>query len=244
MPETDWLIPAAIVLGGYVVMGITGFGSALVLVPLLAPRWPLPEVVALAILLDLPTCVVHGVINRREVRWAELARLVPGMAVGTLAGLWLLGALDRTWPLFLLGVWVVFVGVRALLPLASPAPARPGWSHVAGLLVGLIEVMFATAGPIVVAWFQRRMSEAAGLRASVPVVMLLAGSIAIAVLWSSGQVNPSTVLPRWLAALPVAVAGVVIGNRLAARISPVLMKRLLAALLAISGLSLMRHALG
>lgn len=244
MPVADWLFPAAVVLTGYLVMGITGFGSSLVLVPLLASRWPLPEVVALAILLNLPTCVVHGVINRREVRWGELARLLPGVAAGTLAGLWLLGTLDKTWPLFLLGAWVVFVGARTLLPLASPAPARPGWSHVAGVLAGLIEVMFATAGPIVVAWFQRRMSEAAGLRATVPVVMVLAGSIAIAMLWGSGQVNPSTVVPRWLAALPVAVAGVVIGNRLAAHIPPVLMKRLLAALLALSGLLLMRHALG
>ena len=243
MPETDWLIPAAIVLGGYVVMGITGFGSALVLVPLLASRWPLPEVVALAILLDLPTCVVHGVLNRHQVRWRELARLVPGMAAGTLAGLWLLGTLDKTWPLLLLGAWVVVVGVRALLPVAWPAPARTGWSHVAGLLVGVIEVMFATAGPVVVAWFQRRMSEAAALRATVPVVMILAGSIAIAVLWSSGQASMSSVGPRWLAALPVAVAGVVLGNRVAVHIPPALMKRLLAALLAISGLALIRHAL-
>ncbi len=110
--------------------------------------------------------------------------------------------------------------------------------------MGVIEVMFATAGPIVVAWLQRRMPDAAHLRATVPVVMLLAGSIAIATLWGSGQVNPSSVLPRWLAGLPLAVLGVIIGNRLAARIPPVLMKRLLAGLLAISGLSLIRHALG
>ena len=34
--------PAFVVLLGYVVLGITGFGSALVIVPLLAWRWPLP----------------------------------------------------------------------------------------------------------------------------------------------------------------------------------------------------------
>ena len=40
----EMLYPAAVVLLGYVVLGITGFGSALVIVPLLAWRWPLTEV--------------------------------------------------------------------------------------------------------------------------------------------------------------------------------------------------------
>lgn len=241
----EWLYPAAVLLTGYVVLGITGFGSALVVVPLLAAHWPLSEVVALAILLDVPASMLHGGLNLKQVRWPELGRLVPGMAAGTVAGLWLLGTLDKTWPLALLGLYVLSVGVRALLPQKTPpAPVAAGWSHLAGGLVGLIEVMFATAGPVVVAWFQKRQIDVAGLRASVPVVMVLAGMIAIGVLWGSGQVDLARILPCWLAALPVAAAGVVIGNRVAARIPPLLMRRLLAGLLAVSGLALMRHAWG
>lgn len=45
------LYPAAVVLAGYVVLGITGFGSALVIVPLQARHWPLAEVVTLTLLL-------------------------------------------------------------------------------------------------------------------------------------------------------------------------------------------------
>lgn len=239
----EWLYPAAVLLTGYVVLGITGFGSALVVVPLLARQWPLPEVVALAILLDVPASMLHGGLNLKQVRWRELSRLVPGMVVGVLVGLWLLGTLDKRWPLFLLGLYVVFVGVRALLPQAPAQAAHPRWSHLAGLLTGVIEVMFATAGPVVVAWLQKRLNNPMELRASVPVVMVLAGLIAIPVLWGSGQVNALELGPRWLVALPVAVAGVFIGNRIAAHIPPLLMKRLLAALLALSGLALMRHVL-
>ena len=54
MEWTDWLYPAIVLGLGYLVLGITGFGSALVTVPLLAWIWPLPEVVVLAILLDIP----------------------------------------------------------------------------------------------------------------------------------------------------------------------------------------------
>ena len=64
----EWLYPAGVIFTGYLVLGITGFGSALVTVPLLAWIWPLPEVVALAILLDVPASLLHGGLNFRQVR--------------------------------------------------------------------------------------------------------------------------------------------------------------------------------
>lgn len=51
MPDLTWA--ALVVFGGYVVLGLTGFGSALVIVPLLTWQWPLSHVVALTLLLDL-----------------------------------------------------------------------------------------------------------------------------------------------------------------------------------------------
>ncbi|MCE7075928.1 TSUP family transporter, partial [Bordetella bronchiseptica] len=80
----DLLFPACAVLLGYVVLGITGFGSALVVVPLLAWRWPLPEVVALTLLLDVMASLLLGGLNLRQVDFAELRRLLPGMVAGAL----------------------------------------------------------------------------------------------------------------------------------------------------------------
>lgn len=94
----DLLFPACAVLLGYVVLGITGFGSALVVVPLLAWRWPLPEVVALTLLLDVMASLLLGGLNLRQVDFAELRRLLPGMVAGALAGLWLSRSLDASWP--------------------------------------------------------------------------------------------------------------------------------------------------
>lgn len=241
MPLTELLYALVVMLSGYLVLGITGFGSALVIVPLLARQWPLAEVVALAILLDIPASMLHGGLNLRQVRWRELLRLLPGLVAGTLLGLWLLGQLDKRWLLLVLGALVVFVGVRSLLPRAQPRPVAVGWVHPVGALVGLVEVMFATAGPVVVAWLHRRLDDVAALRATVPVVMVLAGAIAVAVLGSSGQIDMVKLWPRWLMALPVAGAGVYLGNRVATRIPLPWMKRLMAGLLTVSGLALMRH---
>ena len=241
MSLQEWLYPMAVILLGYVVLGITGFGSSLVMVPLLVRQWPLAETVALAILLDIPASLLHGGLNLRQVRWPELSRLLPGMALGSALGLWLLGGLDKRWLMLALGAYVVMVAVRGLRPRPQFQAAHAHWAHLAGTLVGLIEVLFATAGPLVVAWLQRRMDDVQALRATVPVVMALAGSVALAVLLSSGVMDSAALLPRWLLGLPLSIAGVVLGNRLATRIPPTVMKRLMAVLLCVSGLSLMRQ---
>ena len=239
----EWIYPAAVLLAGYLVMGITGFGSALVAVPLLAWQWPLPEVVALAILLDVPASMLHGGLNFRQVRWQALAAMLPGMAAGTVVGLWLLGQLDKRWPLFILGLYIAVVGLRALRP-AAPPPMATGttWGyHLGSGLIGTVEVMFATAGPVVLALLQRRLREIAEIRATLPVVMVVAGSVAIAVLAGSGQIDGTHTLQRWAVGMPVAALGVVVGNRLASHIPAAVMRRTMAVLLVISGLSLTRH---
>jgi uncharacterized membrane protein YfcA len=239
MNWNDWAYPAAVLLTAYVVLGITGFGSALIVVPLLARQWPLPEVVALAILLDVPASMLHGGLNLQHVRWTEIARLLPGMAVGAGLGLWLLTRLDSRWPLLVLGAYVVGVGWRALRSPQGARAAPAHWSHGAGLLIGLIDILFATAGPVVVAWLQRRLGDVAALRASVPVAMVLAGAMALPLLAASAQVNLAALMPRWGLALPLALAGVLLGNRLAARVPTGAMKRLVAVLLMASGAALM-----
>jgi hypothetical protein len=238
-----WLFPAAVMLTGYMVLGITGFGSALVTVPLLAWIWPLPEVVALAILLDVPASMLHGGLNFRQVRWRALVAMLPGMAVGSLAGLWLLGQLDKRWPLFVLGLYIAAVGLRALRQPATPQlPRRSGVGyHIGSSLVGMVEVMFATAGPVVLALLQQRLREVAEIRATVPVVMVVAGSVAIAVLASSGQIDQVHTLQRWLVGMPIAALGVLLGNRVARHIPANIMRRTIAALLVTSGLALTRH---
>jgi uncharacterized protein len=237
-----WLFPAGVLLTGYLVLGITGFGSALVTVPLLAWIWPLPEVVMLAILLDVPASMLHGGLNFRQVRWPALVAMLPGMAVGSLAGLWLVGQLDKRWPLFILGLYIAAVGLRALRQTAPPPTAGSRWAyHMGSGLVGVVEVMFATAGPVVLALLQGRLRDVAQIRATVPVVMVVAASIAIAVLATSGQVDHTNTLQRWLVGLPIAALGVIGGNRLARHIPAAVMRRSIAVLLVLSGLSLTRH---
>lgn len=241
MPEMFALLT---VLTGYTVLGLTGFGSALVIVPLLAWQWPLPDVVALTLMLDLPASLMHGGLNWRQVQWSELRRLLPGMVLGTVTGLWLTHHVHSRWPLLALGVYVAIVGLRALRAGASHRPLPDRWGVVYGWGVGVVEMLFGTAGPVVVAWLTRRLSNPHQVRASIPMMMVVAVFIVLVGMVADGRMSQPVLWQRWVLLIVPALAGVWLGHRLAHRVPAVRLRQTICALLVISGSVLAAKALG
>ncbi|WP_090043375.1 sulfite exporter TauE/SafE family protein [Limnohabitans sp. 2KL-27] len=240
----EWFYPVGVVLLGYTVLGLTGFGSSLVVVPLLAWTWPLPDVVALALLMDVPASAFHSGLNWRQVQWRELRRLLPGMVLGTLLGLWLVQHMNSRWPLLVLGVYVAGVGINALRPKVSPASdAAPVWAWPAGAAIGLVEMIFGTAGPLVVAWLSRRLSDVQQLRATTPLVIAVAAAtVLIGMAWE-GRLSSGWIWQRWVGLIGVALAGVWLGHRLAHRVPVARLRQIICGLLVVSGVMLALGAL-
>ena len=248
---TELLYPAGVVLLGYVVLGITGFGSALVIVPLLAWHWPLAEVVPLMLLTDVLASALHGRMNLALIQWVELRRLLPGMALGAVAGLLLAKQLDSQWPLLLLGLYVAFVGANALRVSASALrqdgqaaqPTASAWRWPAGIAIGVVEMLFGTAGPLVVAWLSRRIADPQALRASTPVVIGVASAAVLTVMAGDGQLNHPLLWQRFIGLVVIALAGVVAGHHLARHMPAVRVRQAICGLLVLSGLAMVVRAL-
>lgn len=234
---------ALVVFAGYVVLGITGFGSALIVVPLLAWKWPLPQVVALVLLLDLAAAALHGGLNAAQVRWRELGRLAPGLLLGSLLGLWLTGALPPRWPLLALGLFVAGCGWRALRAGESRSQWPQGWALGAGTLAGTVEMMFGTAGPLLVAWLAGRLTDVRAVRATTPVAIVASAALVLAMMAWAGPLRDPQPWLRCLVLLAPALAGVWVGHVLARRVAAATLKRCVCVLLIISGLVLFVHAL-
>ena len=240
----EWLYPIGVVLLGYTVLGLTGFGSALVVVPLLAWKWPLPAVVALTLLMDVPASAFHSGLNWRQVQWRELRRLLPGLVLGTLAGLWLLQHMNSRWPLLLLGVYVAVVGLNALRPKASEvSSAAPVWAWPVGVAIGLVEMLFGTAGPVVVAWLSRRLPDVQQMRASTPMIISVAAATVLVGMAWEGRMSSGWIWGRWTVLIGVALLGVWLGHRLAHRVPVARLRQIICALLVVSGLMLALGAL-
>jgi uncharacterized membrane protein YfcA len=243
MGELSLYSAGATILAGYVVFGVTGFGSALVIVPLLTWTLPLDQVVPLVLLLDMPATVMHAAMNLRLVRWPEVRALGFAMAAGAILGALLAQQLPAQWPIVFLGCYVVWAGVSGLRPAKNAnEQVSSAAGSTAGLLIGLVELMFGAAGPLVVAWLSRRLNDAHVLRATAPVIIFCSASFALAGRGVMGQLNVDELLHRWVLLMPFVIGGIVIGNRMARRIDESALRRWIASLLVLSGLSLLGQA--
>lgn len=234
----------AVVFLGYVVLGVSGFGSALTIVPLLALRWPLATVVPLVLLLDTPSSVLLARLNARRISWPELRLLVPGMLAGAAFGAWIAQWTSRPWALALLGVYILgvaargFFGVRRAERLSSRR-----WAPLAGAAAGVVESIFGTAGPLLIAWLSRRLPDPQAMRANVPAAMVSATCFALAGMTVTGQLAQPILWGALAPLLLLAFAGTHLGHLIAGRLPPIVLARTIFLLLALSGSAMIARSL-
>jgi hypothetical protein len=215
-------------------------------VPLLAWVWPLALVVPLLLLIDVAASLLHAGLNRTQVAWREIPPLVPGALLGAVAGVLLISLLRTDALLVVLGSYIVAVDLRGLRAPRSARPWRPaarGYAVPAGLAIGLVEGLFGTAGPVVIAWLLRRICDPYALRATVPPAILVVASTAILGAGLAGLLAQPALWTWFAVLLPVALLAVVLGHRLARRLSAARPAPLIHGLLVASGLVLALRAL-
>lgn len=126
-----WLVPLAFC--GSLIYGITGFGSALLTIPVSSHFLPMPFSLAVFGLADLVNALRVGLENPRLAVKAEVLRLVPLTRLGTLLGVTLLVNLPRRWGILALGLFVVSFAIYGLLNKESRHIVSRRWATLAGL---------------------------------------------------------------------------------------------------------------
>lgn len=235
----------AVVFLGYVVLGVSGFGSALTIVPLLALQWPLVTVVPLVLLLDVQSSLFLTRLNFDQVQWRELRPLLPGMALGAAAGAALAPSTAQPWALALLGLYVVAVAAHGLLRMRTPKAFRStdrAWAPLFGIAAGAVESVFGTSGPVVVAWMARRLGEPEAMRANVPAALAAVTCCALVGMAVTGQLFQPVLWAGLLPLTAVAFAGTRAGHALSGRMSRHMVTRVIFGLLACSGTAMMLRA--
>ncbi len=210
------LLMACILLGAYAIRGVSGFGSSLVAVPLLAHFLPLTLIVPLMTLLDLVGSLVlsHSGWRGRQIRWGEIGWLLPGALVGLTLGILLLQSLPEHGLQAALGVLVILFGLRAALRLGGERLIRRRWALPAGLTGGAVDALFATGGPPFVIYLSHRLREKGELRAALSVLFLLTGLSRVAGFLLAGLLWHPQIGWALLAAAPLMLAGLYWGHRI------------------------------
>ncbi len=201
-----------IVLGAAAVRGLTGFGFAILAVPLMGLVIPPTQAVLLAIVLQMligPFGVAKAVghIDRRLVSGVAM-----GAALGTPIGLLILsGTAPDVARLMIAAIAVGCFGI--FLVKRAPVPSRaPAHIAATGLAAGVLNGFAAMPGPPVILYFVRSGVTPMAARGSMILVFFAAATAGTLTAWLRGLLDGHLVLLS-AAVFPLMLAGNHVGSK-------------------------------
>ncbi|MGD9952651.1 MAG: sulfite exporter TauE/SafE family protein [Burkholderiales bacterium] len=231
---------AAVVFAGYALRGATGFGAGVVSIPLLALVLPITVVIPVVTTMGIAASLGQTLQEIRHVDWRALRALALPSAAGLALGMWLFATLDQRLLLRAFAAFIIVYGLWGLLPrrplLGLPAGALALGAGGAG---GLVATLFGgMAGPFYAIYLRALRLDKRRFRASISAVLFALGAVRLGGYGSLGFFDRRALAVLALLA-PLMVVGMVAGDRWHARLDQAMFERVVATLLAASGVALL-----
>lgn len=245
MPELSlaaWLAGAlALFLVGWSKTAVGGVGvlGIVVLVQVLPARQATGTLLPLLVAAD----VVAVAFYRRHADWSLLWRLFPWVAVGTVLGAWFIGQVEESVLRRTIGV-VLLVAIAVQLLTRSrersaKAVGHPGVAVTVGAAAGFATMVANAAGSVMTLYLLASGLKIMRFLGTAAWFYLLVNSFKMPFAIGLGLVTPRSLLLD-LVALPVVVAGALVGRWSIQRIDQALFERLALGLTSVGALLLLR----
>ena len=219
-------------------MGLAGFGIGLVSLAFLPYLMSPSEAIVLTTLYAAAFALAIFVPVRRDFTPARVADLIVGTVVGTPLGVWALATFPASVLNRLIGAMLlVAVGLewRGLYP--EKLEGR-GWGLGVGVLAGVIGGAVGTPGPPVILYATTQGWGPRTIKANLQAFFVVNQAVILAGYGWAGLLTDEVWRLAAVFAVP-AIAGVALGVGLFNRVDPVRFRRIVFALLFVSGLALL-----
>lgn len=184
---------------------LSGFGFALLAVPLMTLQVPTKEAVVITTLLGAGVSVFQAWHHRHVVDRVIARRMVISAYLGMPFGLWVFVVVDDDVLRGMLGV-AVLAAVIALAVRVDLRHSGPGLDVGAGFVSGVLNTSLSTNGPPLVLALQARHIAPDAFRGTINAVFASCNVLGIALFLAAGKVTHDGVLAAAIA-LPALVAG-------------------------------------
>ena len=231
------LLIAAIVLAAAFVQSLSGFGFAIVVMPLLTLLLGIRTAAPLVAVTALTVYVINVARFRRAINGAEVLRLGLSSALGVPMGIWIVSNADATLVKQALGLLLILF---ALYSLARPAAAwtlSPRWGYPAGFLAGCLGGAYNTPGPPAIVYGTLRQWPRDEFRACLQTLFLVNGLLVVASHLVAGHLT-APVLTYCLYTVPALALGILLASRVDSRVDRERFRTLVTVMILLLGLSL------
>ncbi len=229
-----WALGALIILGASFVMGLAGFGIGLVSLAFLPYIMPPATAVVLMTLYAAVFALAIFVPVRRHFTPARLADLVVGTIAGTPLGVWALASLPASALNRLIGLMLLVAVALEWRDLYPEKLVGRRWGLGAGVLAGVIGGAVGTPGPPVILYATTQGWSPRTIKANLQAFFVVNQAVILAGYWWAGLLTREVWRFAALFAVP-AIVGVAAGVALFNRTDPVRFRRIVFALLFVSG---------
>ncbi len=238
---SPWIYLAApvVVIVAYTVFGLSGFGSTMVSVPILAHFLPVSYLVPLMALLDLISAMMIGSSSREHLSKEELKRLVPWMLLGFVIGVTVLVHVPDVYLRVALGIFAACIGAYSIVNPTLHKTISKFWAIPAGIIGGAVGTIFGAGGPIYATYMSGRLRDKSQIRATLSTLISISAFSRAIVYAVGGLLLHTTIFMGGALLTPFAWIGIKIGHRIHLGLAQEQMRRAVGALVLLTGLSLL-----
>lgn len=231
-------IIAVIVFFAIFTQTLTGFGLALVSMPLLVLIMDVRTAAPLVTLIGVVAEVVLLARYRDHLQLRTIWRLAIASVVGVPIGVLLLKRVDRELILMALGMVITGYAVYGLLNFRLPTVEHQNWAYGFGFVAGVLSGAYNTAGPPVVIYGNCRGWEPRMFKGNLQGFFMLNSLMLVGTHGVNGNFT-GEVWKDFLIALPAIGLGIVAGSFMDRYLNPVWFRKGVLVLLVVLGLRLM-----
>jgi len=231
--QTYILICFIVFLAGFT-QGLSGFGSILLSLPLLAIFLDIKTVIPLVALMAFFITVILFVQLRKHLDWKKICPLFIGAAPGIPLGVFFLKKLDKDIIQWVLGVTLVAYSLYSLFFRSSYKPMRTAWGYLFGFLSGCLGGALSAAGPPVIVYTSLQNWSKDTIKVTLQGFFLVSGVIVIFFQALNG-LTTVIVIRYFVVSLPFLVLGTFTGSLFYGKIQEEHYKKMILVLLALLG---------
>ncbi len=238
---SPWLLLAApvVIFVAYTVFGLSGFGSTVIAVPILAHFLPVSYLVPMMALLDCASAAFIGRAGREHIAREELKRLIPFVLIGFALGVTVLVGVPDRYLRGALGLFATAVGIHSILNPTLHRTISKWWCVPAGVVGGAIATVFGAGGPIYATYLSGRLRDKNEIRSTLS-TLISVSAFTRAILYAiSGLILHAAVFVGAVALAPFVWLGLRLGTRIHVGLTQEQMRRAVGALLVVTGTSLL-----
>jgi uncharacterized membrane protein YfcA len=193
--------------------GLSGFGSALIAMPLLTVFVDVKTAVPLCVLNSLLISLYLGYKLKDHIKLKNVMPLTIGSLPGIYLGVSFLKSVEPDLIRILLGIMIILYCVYSFFSTPGPRKLHRAWAYIAGFGTGFIGSAFSAGGPPAIIYTALTGTSKDNIKATLTGFFLIANIIVVVSHAASGLTN-AAVLKHFLFSAAFLQTGVIIGSRI------------------------------